>query len=111
MPESEHHKQLKRKDAGKTGETEVELPSGARLDALSPTRIAIQIERGDKDAIDKAVEVLKEALDTGVARKVRLRVNQPRIDNGFEAMRRKSVGGELTNLGGTYKTRVPKKRK
>lgn len=111
MPESARHKQLKRKDAGKTGETEVVLPSGARLDALSPTGIAAQIERGGKEDIIKAVDVLKEAIEAGVARKVRLRVNQPRIDNGFEAMRRKGVGGELTNLGGTYKTHVPKKRK
>ena len=81
MPEKPRHKQLKGKDAHKTGKTEYVLDSGARLDALSPTRIASEIERGGTTGIRKSVSSLKEALHTGVARKARLRVPQNNMDS------------------------------
>ena len=111
MPESEGHKRLKRRDAGKTGKTEVQLPSGAIIDALSGTRVASEIERGGPAGIRKSVESLGEALDTGIARKVRLRVPQPDIPAAVAEMRRQRIGGEVTNLGGTEKVHVPKRRK
>ena len=111
MPEKPRHKQLKRKDAHKTGNTEYVLDSGARLDALSPTGIASEIERSGSAGIRKSVSSLKEALNTGIARKARLRVPQKDMDSARKEMRRQRVGGELTNLSGTNKTRVPKRRK
>jgi hypothetical protein len=111
MPEKSRHKQLKRKDAHSTGQTEYTLPSGSRLDALSPTKIAVEIERSGPVGIRKSVGVLKEAVDTGVARKTRLRVPHQHLDLAYEEMRQQRLGGELTNLSGTYKTRVPKRRK
>ena len=111
MPEKSRHKYYKRKDARRTGETEYPLDSGGRLDVLTATDIAVEIERSGKLGIKKSVSSLREALDTGIARKVRLRVPQDDLDFAYDEMRRQRVGGELTNLSGTYKTRVPKRRK
>ena len=111
MPESRWHKHLKRKDAGSTGQTEVVLPSGSRLDALSPTKIATQIERGGEETIKKAISILKEAVDTGIARKARLRVLHEKLDFAYDEMRRQRLHGELTNVTSTYKTQVPRRRK
>lgn len=111
MSESFRHKQLKRKDAHGIGRTEATLPSGARLDALSPTGIATEIERSGHPGIKKSVSTLKEALDAGIARKARLRVPNEDLDAAFNEMRRQRVGGELTNLSGGTKFHVPKRRK
>jgi len=111
MPESPSHRIRKRKDAGGLGITDYSLPSGRRLDAVSVTGIATEIERGGPTQIRKAVRRLKESLNSGDARKVRLRVHQSNLVVAYEEMRRQRVGGELTNLGGTTKTHVPKRRK
>lgn len=111
MPESRGHKARKNKAAGIWGNTEHPLPSGRKLDALSVTRIATEIERGGPTQIKKAVNRLKEARVSGEARKTRLRVNESELDTAYEEMRRQRVGGELTNLGGTTKIHVPKRRK
>jgi len=111
MPESASHKMRKRKAAGSLGITDYPLRSGRKLDALSITGIATEIERGGSTQIREAVRRLKESLDTGEARKVRLRVHDSNIDVAYQEMRRQRVGGELTNLGGTTKIYVPKRRK
>jgi hypothetical protein len=111
MSESFWHKQLKRKDAHGTGTTEATLPSGTRLDALSPTGIATEIERCGRPRIKKSVSTLKEALNSGVARKARLRVPNQDLDTAYKEMRLQRVGGELTNLSGSMKLHVPKRRK
>lgn len=111
MPEKIRHKQLKKKDAHLTGQTEYVLPSGKRLDALSPTKIASEIERSGRRGIQKSVTTLSEAKEIGVARKVRLRVPHKHLDDAYKEMRRKRLGGELTNLTGTRKIRVPKRQK
>lgn len=49
MAESSRHRQLKNKDARGTGKTETVLASGRRLDALSPTKIATEVERSGPD--------------------------------------------------------------
>ena len=110
MPESQSHKQYKNAAAGKTGQTEVPLPSGAVLDALSSSGIATEVERGDSAGITKSVASLKEALKEGIARKTRLSVPQSNMDAAFEEMRRQGLGGELTNLSRTVKRQVPKRR-
>ena len=110
MPESQAHRRHKNKAAGRTGQTEVTLPSGRRLDALSPTRIATEIERSGAQGIRKSVTTLKQALNQGIARKARLRVPQPDMPAAQKEMRRQRVGGEVTNLTGTRKRHVPKRR-
>lgn len=111
MPESRRHRQLKNKDAHITGQTEYALPSGRRLDVLSPTNVAVEIERSGPNAIRKSVGSLKEAVESGIARKTRLRVPHRDLDSAYDEMRRQRLGGELTNLGGKTKIRVPKRRK
>ena len=110
MPESPRHKLLKRKDAHVTGLTEYHLPSGKRLDVLSPTSIAVEIERSGPPGIMKSVATLVEAMNSGTARKARLRVPQKDIEVAYQEMRRQKLGGELTNLSGTTKIKVPKRR-
>jgi hypothetical protein len=111
MPESKGHKIRKNKAAGICGEVDYLLPSGRKLDALSTTGIGTEIERGSRPQIKKAVSRLKEAVNSGEARKVRLRVKHSELDTGYDEMRRQRVRGELTNLGGTTKIYVPKRRK
>lgn len=111
MAESPSHRRYKNKDAGTTGQTEVVLPTGQRLDALSPTGIATEIERSGAQGIKKSVATLKAALDQGIARKARLRVPQPDMAAAYKEMRRQRLGGDLTNLTGTEKRHVPKRRR
>ena len=111
IPEQYRHKQVKRKTAGFTGQTEYVLPSGNPLDSLSPTRIATEIEHSGLVGIKKSVSSLKEAVDTKIARKARLRVPREYLILAYQEMRRQRLGGELTNLSGTLKIRVPKRRK
>lgn len=111
MPESPSHRSRKRKAAGGLGITDYPLPSGRKLDAISVTGIGTEIERGGPAQIRKAVSRLKESLNSGDTRKARLRVRESNLDVAYEEMRRQRVGGELTNLGGTTKTHVPKRRK
>ena len=111
MTETISHRRRKRKDAGLTGQTEVKLPGGKFLDALSGTGIAAEVERGGTLGIRRAVRRLGRAVRSGKARKARLRVPDWELDTGFSEMRRQRVEGELTNLGGTRKLRVPKRRK
>ena len=111
MPESPSHRNRKRRAAGGLGITEYTLPSGKKLDAMSVTGIATEIERGAPAQIRKAVRRLKESLNSGDARKVRLRVRESNLDVAYGEMRRQRVGGELTNLGGTTKINVSKRRK
>jgi len=111
MPESGRHRQLKNKDAHAGGLTEYVLPSGNRLDALSPTGIAVEIERSGQAGIRKSVSTLREAVNSGIARKARLRVPDGDLDVAYQEMRRQRVGGELTNLSGRAKIHVPKRRR
>ena len=111
MPESSSHRSRKRKAAGGLGITEYTLPSGRKLDAISVTGIATEIERGSPAQIRKAVRRLKESLNSGDARKARLRVCESSLDVAYGEMRRQRVGGELTNLGCTTRIHVPKRRK
>ncbi len=111
MTETISHRRRKRKDAGLTGQTEVKLPGGKFLDALSGTGIATEIERGGTPGIRRAVRRLGQAVRSGRARKVRLRVPDCDLDTGFDEMRRQRVGGELTNLGGTRRFHVSKRRR
>lgn len=60
MPESPSHRSRKRKAAGGLGITDYSLPSGRKLDTISVTGIATEIERGGPAQIRKAVHRLKD---------------------------------------------------
>lgn len=111
MPESPRHKQLKKKDTHATGLTEYVLPSGSRLDALSPTGIAVEVKHSGQAGIRKSVAVLREVINSGIARKARLRVPDWDLDFAYKEMRHRRLGGELTNLSDRTKIHIPKRRK
>lgn len=111
MAKQDRHRQLLNKEAGKTGETEVVLPSGSRLDVLTRRGIGTEIELGsDPQKIRMAASRLKEALNSGIARKVVLKVRQPSIPNGVKAMKKSGVQGTVSNLKGSKVIPVQKPR-
>lgn len=103
---TESHKRAQRKAAGKNGRREVPLNSGKKLDALSPSGRATEVERGHtRSRLDLAAQRLKEAKRQG-AKQATLRVPQSDMRKATEAMRRKNVTGTVSNLGGTQSRRV-----
>lgn len=86
MAESSRHRQLKNRDAHGTGKTEAVLASGIRLDALSPAKIATEVERSGSAGIKKSV-------NSCIARKARLRVPNSNLDAAYQEMRRQRLGG------------------
>ena len=107
MAESVSHKRAKGQAAGKHGQTEVPLPGGGRLDALtSGGGRATEVERSSQLArLDAAAQRLKES---GAQQRV-LRVPQPHMDAAARAMREAGVSGSVTNLGRTQRRSIPKK--
>lgn len=62
MAKEDRHRQLVKQEAGKTGRTEIPLPSGARLDVLTRKRIGKEIELDNSpERLHTAVSRLKEA--------------------------------------------------
>jgi hypothetical protein len=112
MPKDAIHERYKQRDAGEKGKTEVVLPSGNRLDALTIDGIGTQIERSqDHNRIKHAAKVLKEALESGVAKKAQLRVRNEQLAIGEEIMREIGLGGKLTNLTVSKEIGVRKQKK
>lgn len=102
MPESKSHKMAKRKAAGKSGETEVSLPRGRRLDAAT-ARKATEIERsGDSRKLEQAAKRLR---DSGKPQKVLVVPNQD-MGKAAEAMRTAKVKGTVKNISGTKRRSV-----
>ena len=58
-----------------------------------------------------AINRLKEAQRIGIARKVRVVVQNQNLDSAYDEMRRQRVGGEVVSTDGTTKIYVPKRRK
>ena len=105
MTESKSHERAKNKAAGKSGETEVEISGGRRVDAMTQKR-AIEIERsGTAEGLRKAARRLR---DSGAPQKV-LQVPQKDMPEAAEAMKEAGVGGTIKNIGGTKSRSVPKK--
>lgn len=104
MAESESHCRAKSAAAGPNGQTEVPLPGGRRLDALSADgKKATEIERsGDPALLQKAAR----RLAASEAPQRVLKVPQPDMPAAAEAMRAAGVSGTLTNLSGTKKQRI-----
>lgn len=102
MGETPSHRSAKSKAAGGSGQTEVRLPSGKRLDARSPAR-ATEVERsGTTTGLEKAARRLKES---GARQKV-LQVPQSDMGAAAEAMKKIGVSGTVKNMGGTKRRSV-----
>ncbi len=103
--ESDSHKRLKRKAAGKSGQTEKKLSNGKRLDAVTNKK-ATEIERsGSNSGLEKAVQRLK---DSRKSQKV-LQVPQKDMQKAAEAMRKKRASGTVKNLSSTKRISIKKK--
>ena len=106
MAESESHKRAKRKAAGKSGQNEVPLSRGRRLDAATRNR-ATEVERsGTSEGLKKAARRLR---DSGKSQKV-LQVPQKDMKKAAQAMKDVGVGGTVKNMSGTKRRSVPKKK-
>ena len=102
MPESERHKELKRKAAGESGETEKKISGKRRLDAATP-KTATEIKRsGAPKRLKEAVRRLRDS------KKPRKRLKVPQNDMSKAIEIAKELGGSLTvtNLSNTKKQRV-----
>ncbi len=99
MPEKPSHRRAKNKAAGPAGQTEVPLPGGKRLDALTRGGgRATEVERsGSAQGLGAAARRLKQS---GAPQKV-LQVPQKDMDAAAQAMRKVDVGGTVKNMGGT----------
>ncbi len=104
MAETNTHKRAKNQAAGSRGRTEVPLPGGQRLDALSQGgRRATEVERsGTRAGLNAAARRLRKS---GAAQKV-LQVPQKDMDAAARAMRDAGIGGTLRNMGNTKRRRV-----
>ncbi len=108
MPERKTHKLAKSKAAGKSGQTEVKISGGRRLDAAT-NKSAIEVETsGSKQRLEKAASRLKSS---GKSQHI-LVVPQKDMSKARQAMRTTGVSGTVRNLTGTKKSGVrspPKK--
>ena len=104
MAETNTHKRAKNQAAGSRGRTEVPLPGGQRLDALSQGgRRATEVERsGTRAGLNAAARRLRKS---GAAQKV-LQVPQMDMGAAARAMRDAGIGGALKNMGNTKRRRV-----
>ena len=104
---TESHKRAQRKAAGRGGETEVPLPGGQVLDALTARGKATEVERsGSQAALDTAARRLRTAKNQSIAKAVELRVPQQDMDKAVEAMQKAGIKGAVSNMGGTKKRRA-----
>ncbi len=107
MSESKSHKSAKKKAAGKSGQTEVPLPGGGRLDAATKNK-ATEIERsGSSTNLEKAAKRLQ---DSKKSQKV-LQVPQKDMDKAIKAMNKTGTSGTVKNMSSTKRRSVPKKKK
>lgn len=99
MSETRAHRRAKIRAAGSGGRTEVPLPRGQRLDALTKGKgRATEVERsGSATGLQAAAKRLKLS---GAPQKV-LRVPQKDMSAAATALRRAGIGGTVKNMSGT----------
>ena len=107
MAERHAHRRAKLKAAGRGGRTEVPLPGGQRLDALTKgggrgTEIELS---GTAAGLRKAAGRLKKA---GTRQKV-LQVPQKDMRAAAHALRRAGISGTVKNMGGTRRRHIRKR--
>lgn len=106
MGEKPGHKRAKVAAAGESGNTEVPLKGGRRLDAATKNK-ATEIERsGSAAGLQKAAKRLKSSRKS---QKV-LQVPQNDMSKATAAMRKVGTGGTVKNMSGTKRVSVRKKR-
>ena len=103
MPESKAHQRVKRREAGKSGRTEVPSQKGKRrLDVKTPKR-AKEIERSPSmDRLRQAADRLKKSRKP---QKV-LIVPQSNMAKAAKAMREVGVSGTIRNIKGTKRRSI-----
>ena len=108
MSETRAHRRAKTRAAGSGGRTEVPLPRGQRLDALTKGKgRATEVERsGSATGLRAAAKRLKLS---GAPQKV-LQVPQKDMSAAAGALRRAGIAGTVKNMGGTkrFYVRRPK---
>ena len=106
MTESKSHKSAKKKAAGKSGQTEVPLSGGRRLDAATKNK-ATEVERsGSSSNLEKAAKRLR---DSKKSQKV-LQVPQKDMDKAVNAMKKIGISGTVKNMSSTKRKSIPKKK-
>ena len=104
MSETDAHRRAKAKAAGKSGQTEVPLPGGRRLDAATQGR-ATEVERsGSRAGLRKAAQRLRASRKS---QKV-LQVPQKDMSDAADAMRNAGIAGTIKNMAGTKRRSVSK---
>ncbi len=107
MAVSRAHRRAQKKAAGREGQIEKTLKSGARVDAITRVR-ATEIERGPtRTSLVKAAERLKESR----RRQKVLVVPDSRMADARKAMREVGISGTVKNLSGTRRSPVAKPRR
>jgi len=102
MGESPRHKSLKAQAAGPGGKTEVPLPGGKKLDALSKRNIATEVERGGTTgAIRKAIDRLEAHNGPKV-----LKVPQTDMPLAEKVAKEKRTHLTISNMSETKKTKT-----
>jgi hypothetical protein len=105
MSESESHRRAKARAAGKNGEVENPLPGKQRLDALTPSGKATEVERS---GVQKGLEAAAKRLKQADAKQHVLQVPQKDMAAAVEAMKKVGVGGTVKNMAGTKRVSVTK---
>lgn len=106
MTESKSHKSAKKKAAGKSGQTEIPLSGGRRLDAATKKK-ATEVERsGSSSGLEKAAQRLK---DSKRDQKV-LQVPQKDMTKAVKAMKEVGTSGTVKNMSSTKRRSVQKKK-
>lgn len=102
MAESSSHRRAKARAAGRSGETEVRVKGGGRLDAATPKR-ATEVERSG--SMQRLREAAKRLKDSGKPQKV-LQVPEWDMSKAAEAMTQVGVKGSVKNMSGTRRRSV-----
>lgn len=104
MSESQSHKRAKCKAAGASGNTEVALSRGRRLDAETRNK-ATEVERS---GINHSLEMAARRLKASGKKQMVLQVPQKDMEKAVEAMKSVGVGGTVKNMSGTKRKFVRK---
>ena len=104
MAETRAHRRTKTRAAGPGGRTEVPLPRGQRLDALTKGgRRATEVERsGSAAGLQAAVKRLQQS---GAPQKV-LQVPQQHMSAAARTLRQAGTSGTVKNMSGTKRRSV-----
>jgi len=103
MAETTSHERAKNSAAGANGKTKVPLSGNRRLDALSTSGRATEVERsGSTSGLEAAAKRLRDA----PAKQRVLQVPQQDMTAATEAMRRIGVHRTVKNMSGTKRRSI-----